>query len=124
MGPGMQRENEGDVGMRGEMQQSQQFGHMMPQQQMMQQQQHPNLAQQGMQQAGTPVQEQAQGGPLTGINSLTPQEKKLLKEIMENKNKRDPRCAQRIKEILIKHPRIKEFIMNQNKAQQQQQQQG
>jgi len=120
MGSGMQRENEGDMGMRGDMQQNQQFGGHMMNQPMMQQHQH---RQQGMQQGGAPVQDQGQGGALTGINSLTQQEKNLLKEIMENKKKKDPRCAQRIKEILMKHPRIKEFIMNQNKAQQQQQQQ-
>ena len=71
-------------------------------------------------QAGQPqmaVQNQGQGGPLTDITSLTTQEKKLLKEIMEHKNKKDPRCAQKIKEILQKHPRIKEFILNQNKVQ-------
>lgn len=104
----MQREGqEGEMGMHGHM------GHPG----MMQQ---PQGMPQGQGQDQSP--QDVQGGAATGVNSLSQQEKKLLKEIMENKNKRDPRCAQRIKEILIKHPRIKEFIMNQNKAQQQQQQ--
>jgi len=105
MGGGMQREEE-------------MHGHMGHPQGMMQQQQGGQIQDQSPQE----VQQGGQGGAVTGVNALSQQEKKLLKEIMENKNKRDPRCAQRIKEILIKHPRIKEFIMNQNKAQQQQQQ--
>jgi hypothetical protein len=112
----MQREGQEEMGMHGHM------GHpgMMQQHQGMPQ--GPGQGQnQGHGQDQSP-QEVQQGGAATGVNSLSQQEKKLLKEIMENKNKRDPRCAQRIKEILIKHPRIKEFIMNQNKAQQQQQQ--
>ncbi len=69
----------------------------------------------------TSVQDQSQGGQgaTTGINSLSAQERKLLREIMESKNKRDPRSSQRIKEILMKYPKIKEFIMTQSKAQQQ-----
>ncbi len=110
---GGQREGQegGEMGMHGQM------GHPG----MMQQQQGMPQGQQGHGQDQSPQEVQG-GGAATGVNSLSQQEKKLLKEIMENKNKRDPRCAQRIKEILIKHPRIKEFIMNQNKAQQQQQQ--
>jgi len=36
----------------------------------------------------------------------------LLKEIMENKNKKDPRCVKKIKEILLKNPKIKDYIIS------------
>jgi len=107
MGGGMQREGEdmhGHMGHPGMMQQQQQQGGQMQDQSL----------------------QEAQGGqgqgPATGVNALSQQERKLLKEIMDNKKTKDPRCAQRIKEILLKNPRIKEFIINQGKAQQQQQQ--
>jgi hypothetical protein len=81
------------------------------------------MQQQSAQQAGGDQSAQggqgAAGGVLSGLNTLTPQEKKLFKEIMDNKNTKDPRCKQRIKEILLQNPKIKEFIMNQSKAQQQ-----
>ena len=81
-----------------------------------------DLREQIQDQSPQEVQQGGQGGAATGVNVLSQQEKELLKEIMQNRKKEDPGCAERIKEVVIKQPRIKEFIMKQNKAQQQQQQ--
>lgn len=71
-----------------------------------------------------PVQGQApqpgpsQGPQAGGYSDLNPNEKELMKEIMELRTKNDPRCTQRIKEILKNNPKILDFIKNQNKGQQ------
>jgi hypothetical protein len=51
------------------------------------------------------------------FNNLSPQEKKMLKEILELKNKKDPRYSTKIKDILSKYPKIKDFILTQHKNQ-------
>lgn len=58
-----------------------------------------------------------QGGVPTRVDEMNPEERTLMQEIMALRQRNDPRCTQRIKEILKHNPRILAFIKNQNRGQ-------
>lgn len=66
---------------------------------------------------GDMTQQEQGKGDSNAVNNLSPQERKILKEILELKNKKDPRYATKIKDTLAKYPKIKDFILTQHKNQ-------
>jgi hypothetical protein len=114
---GMQREfQEGEPGMRESPQLMGQMGHPHMQYSPMGYQGSEQLP--GMQPQGHSPQA-AQFGQLKlppGAELLDANEKKLLKQIMELRQKKDPRYDRMIMDILKKNPKIKDYIYNQKKA--------
>lgn len=100
-------------------QQPQQMYQNYPQQQPGPYYQDPNIQQQQPQQQQPqeqPVQQPTtQPGQLT-VDDLNEEEKRALKDILENTNKNDPRYAQKIKKSIQKYPKILEFLKSQKKS--------